>query len=113
VRPTYLPQGFELVDTTLHEQDGVVSLRYQRGVQQVVVTTRPATGVTGDPFERPEPVEPDRVEIDRGPFRGVDADLTMTLTPPPALWGRNAGTAITVSGDLPSAELVRVAESVQ
>jgi hypothetical protein len=114
VRPTYLPDGFELVDTALHETDGIVSLRYQRGVQQVVVTTRPASAATrDDPFDRTEPVESDAVQVERGPFRDVDARRTMTVTPPPALWGQTADVAFTVSGDLTSDELVRVAESMR
>jgi hypothetical protein len=114
IRPTYLPAGFELVDTTLHEGQAIVSLRYQRGVQQVVVTTRPATAASNeDPFERPEPVEPASRTIERGPFRDVEASCTMTVVPPPAIWGHNGEVQLTVAGDLTSAELVRVAESMR
>jgi len=114
LRPTFLPDGFELVATALNEDDGIVSLRYQHGVQQVVVSTRPAAAQpSADPFERPEPVEPEAVEVERGPFRDVDARLTMTVWPPPALWGQSPDVAFTVSGDLTSSELLEVAESMR
>ena len=86
----------------------------EHGVQQVVVTTRPASAqANADPFERPDPVEPETVHVERGPFRDVEASQTMTVWPAPALWGQNRDVAFTVSGDLTSAQLLRVAESLR
>jgi hypothetical protein len=114
LRPTYLPAGFELVDIALDPGPKVVSLRYQRGLEHVVVSTRPtAAAPSGDPFVRADPVGSDAVHIERGPFRDVEARRTMTVLPAPALWGRDRDVAFTISGDLTADQLVRVAESMR
>jgi DNA-directed RNA polymerase specialized sigma24 family protein len=114
LRPTYLPDGYELVDIALDEQRSIVSLHYQRGVQHLTVSTRPARPDAGtDPFHRAQPVRADSASIDTGPFRDVDAHRTMTVDPRPALWGQTATVAFTISGDLTSAQLTRVAESMR
>jgi len=114
LRPTYLPPGYELADVEVDDTHDIVSLHYQRGVQHLTVSTRPAGPDPGaDPFERPQPVHADSATIGRGPFRDVDAHRTMTVDPRPALWGQNGSVAFTVCGDLTSAQLTQVVESMR
>jgi hypothetical protein len=114
LRPTYLPPGYELVDIAVDDTHDVVSLHYQRGVQHLTVSTRPAgPDPSTDPFERPASVRPESTTIERGPFRDVRAHLTMTVDPRPALWGQNGSVAFSVCGDLTAAQLTQVVESMR
>lgn len=117
VRPAYLPSGFELARTTARIEGGVVSLRYQRGFQTIVVTTRrspvPKARTWDNPFPRGGLETPRSVAIEDGPFRGSRAERTGSLASPPALWGSNGDLAFTVSGDLTDDQLVQVAESLR
>jgi hypothetical protein len=116
-RPTYLPEGFELISVTAEPGDGVASMRYQRGFQAVTVTVRTAPVPAGtpwpDPFEREGAVPtPTPVTLSGGAFRVVEAQLVTGVGALPSLWGSDGELAFTVSGDLTGEQLVRVAESL-
>ncbi len=116
-RPTYLPEGFELVMVTADGDDGVASMRYQRGFEAVTVTIRTAPVPAGtpwpDPFEREGAAPtPTPVTLTGGAFRVVEAQRVARPGALPSLWGSDGELAFTVSGDLSAEQLVRVAESL-
>ena len=116
LRPTFLPSGFELAGTTVRIEGKVVALRYQRGFQQIVVTTRTSPVAKGqrwpDPFPGAgKPARP--VAIKAGPYRDTTAQRRAGLGSMPALWGTDGRLAFTVAGDLTDAQLTQVAESLR
>jgi len=117
LRPTFLPAGYELAGVTVRTEAKTVALRYQRGFERIVVTTRSSPVGRGaiwpDPFERPEPVAAGTVVIDGGPFRTTTAQRVATVGALPSLWGSDGTIAFTVAGDLSADHLVRVAESLR
>lgn len=130
--PARLPSGFELGDVgvarasrpTGDEQRqnppsrNVVSLRYQRGLDHIVVTTR----LTGsDPSRWGDPVvgssvrasEPERVEFDSGALRGYAGELVIDPNSVPHVWAIAGKLVVTIAGNADRAELLRIAESLE
>jgi len=117
-RPSFLPPGFELAAVTVRPEGKVVSLRYQRGFEQVVVTTRTSPvrrgAVWADPFERGAGgPRPERVRIGAGPFRLTTAERVAEVGSLPTVWGSDGTLAFTVAGDLTADQLIRVVESLR
>ncbi|MEJ7583927.1 MAG: hypothetical protein WKF43_07520 [Acidimicrobiales bacterium] len=56
LRPAFLPPGYELAAVTVRTEGAAVALRYQRGFERIVVTTRSSPVAGGvrwaDPFDR-------------------------------------------------------------
>ncbi|MBI2710924.1 MAG: hypothetical protein HYX34_14725 [Actinobacteria bacterium] len=117
-RPAWLPAGYELDRAAVSNRGGVVSLRYARGLQAVVLSLRRSPVAAGtpwpDPFDRRgRTVRRDRLTLERGRFRGVVVQRVSQLGARPSLWGSDGDLAFTVSGDLARDDLVRVAESLR
>lgn len=118
IRPSYLPDDFELAAVRAKADGAVVSLRYQRGPEHIVVTTRTSPVASGIEWANPYPHFPpgpptESVRLGGGRFRTVEATR---LTDPhlvQSLWGTDGRLAFTVSGHLTPTELVRVAESLR
>jgi hypothetical protein len=118
LQPTYLPIGFTLDTARARLADNVVSLRYRRGIEQVVVSTRPSPVTVGqpwpDPFPRPDgPARSTPVNLTGGAIRGNRADLVAGTTGGPQLWGSNGMLAVTVAGDVTPDELTLIGESLR
>lgn len=130
--PSWLPPGYDLAETataassrpTGDEQRqnppsrNVVSLRYQRGLDQIVVTTR----VTGsDPSLWGDPVigssvrssEPERVEFDSGALRGHAGELVIDPNSVPHVWAIAGELVVTIAGNADREELLRIARSLE
>ena len=128
--PTWVPSGFELGEVgvarasrpTGDEQHqnppsrNVVSLRYQRGLDQIVVTTR----LTGpDPARWGDPVigssararAPVRLRFVEGPLR--DAVLVIDPNSVPHIWAIAGPLVVTIAGTVDSDELVRIGQSLR
>ncbi len=119
--PAWLPEGYELDHAAVarssrptggeqHQNPpsrNVVSLRYRRGLDQIVVTTRSAGADRSrwaDPFGASKPK---RVTID-----GQDAWLVIDPDSVPHIWLVSGPSVITVAGNLDENELLRIAESL-
>jgi hypothetical protein len=130
--PAWVPSGFELGDVgvarasrpTGDEQHqnppsrNVVSLRYQRGLDQIVVTTR----LTGsDPSRWRDPVvgssvrakEPERVEFESGALRGHRGELVIDPNSVPHVWAIAGPIVVTVAGNADRAKLLQIANSLE
>jgi hypothetical protein len=128
--PEWLPSGFELGDVSVArasrptgdeqrqnpESRMVVSLRYQRGLDQIVVTTR----LTGpDPSRWGDPVigssvharTPVRLRFVKGALR--DAVLVIDPNSVPHIWAIAGPLVVTLAGNVDGEELVRIAESLR
>jgi RNA polymerase sigma-70 factor (ECF subfamily) len=118
LQPTYLPIGFTIDNARVRSVDKVVSLRYRRGFEHVIVTTRPSPVRAGepwsDPFPRPGgPARATPVNLTAGAIRGNRADLVAGATGGPQLWGSNGMLAVTVAGDLTTDELTLIGDSLR
>ncbi|HEU5151466.1 MAG TPA: hypothetical protein VFU19_13265 [Iamia sp.] len=117
--PEYLPDGFVSAGVVVDETDRIAQLRYARGAQELLITLRPSPVAAGqvwdDPFTRPEgqEVTPTEVAIESGPFRGATALQVAGPLALPSLWAADGELAFTVSGDVSSADLVRIAQSLR
>lgn len=130
--PARLPSGFELGDVgvarasrpTGDEQRqnppsrNVVSLRYQRGLDHIVVTTR----LTGsDPLRWGDPVigssvrasVPEPVAFDSGALRGYAGELVIDPNSVPHIWAIAGELVVTIAGNADRAELLRIAQSLR
>jgi hypothetical protein len=128
--PGWVPAGFELGDVAVAraarptggeahqnpESRMVVSLRYQRGLDQVVVTTRltgPDASRWNDPVigssVRARP--PVSLRLVKGALR--DAVLVIDPNSVPHIWAIAGPLVVTIAGNLGSDDLVRIAESLQ
>ena len=154
--PAWLPDGFELGDVgvartsrpTGSEQHrnpqsrNVVSLRYQRGLDHIVVTTRLAyTRRTASPSIRrqapaplspsvaPEPVifnrwtdpvmgssvrtrAPEPVIFKSGALQDVEGHVVIDPNSVPHIWAITKDLVVTIAGNADRAELLRIAESL-
>jgi hypothetical protein len=125
--PAWLPPGFERGDVAVArasrptgdeqnqnpESRMVVSQRYARGLDQIVVTTR----LTGsDPSRWSDPVvgssvrarEPERVAV-----AGHQGSLVIDPNSVPHVWAVAGPLVVTIAGNVGSNELVRIAESLR
>jgi hypothetical protein len=130
--PARLPSGFELGEVAVapasrptgDEQRpnppsrNVVSLRYQRGLDHIVVTTR----LTGPDASRwSDPVigssvrarVPERVEFDSGALRGYTGEVVIDPNSVPHVWAIAGELVVTIAGNADRDELLRIAESLE
>jgi hypothetical protein len=128
--PAWLPPGFELGEVAVArasrptgdeqnqnpESRMVVSQRYARGLDQIVVTTR----LTGpDPSRWGDPVigssvrarPPVRLRFVEGPLR--DAVLVIDPNSVPHIWAIAGQLVVTIAGNADGDELTRIAESLR
>lgn len=125
--PAWLPSGFELGDVSVARASrptgdeqrqnplsrNVVSLRYQRGLDQIIVTTR-STGP--DPSRWGDPVIGSSVRASppqRITFGGHDGWLVIDPNSVPHIWAIDGPLVITIAGNVDGDELVRIAESLE
>jgi hypothetical protein len=128
--PAWVPPGFELDEIAVARSSrptgdeqrqnppsrNVVSLRYARGLDQLVVTTR-STGP--DPSLWRDPVigssvrarTPVRLRFPKGLLR--DAVLVIDPNSVPHIWGIAGPLVITIAGTVTSDDLVQIARSLQ
>lgn len=129
--PESLPHGFKLAEVAVSNKPsptgteggnpparGVVSLAYRRGLDRLLVTTRP---VGDDPSRWSDPLatgegfvdRPERVRFDSGALRGEQGEVLIDPLAIPHVWAIGDGLVVTVSGDADRAELLDVAGSLQ
>ena len=139
--PANVPDGYELTEVAVAEDvtyptgsEGgnpsslnVVSLAYRRGLDRFLVTTRlshvPAPGepqlspeeLWSDPLATGEGFrdEPDRIRLSGGALDGIEARLLVVPRNTPHIWALTDKLVVTIAGDLSSAELIAVAESLE
>ena len=128
--PTWLPPGFELGDVGVArtsrptgdeqhqnpESRNVVSLRYQRGLDQIVVTTRltgPDPSLWGDPVigSSVHARTPVRLRFVKGALR--DAVLVIDPNSVPHIWAIAGPLVVTIAGNVDGEELERIAASLR
>jgi hypothetical protein len=128
--PASVPPGFELAEVAVarnsrptgDEQSqnppsrNVVSVRYARGLDQLVVTTRltgPDPSLWGDPVigSSVRARSPVRLLLVRGALR--DAVLVIDPNSVPHIWAIAGPLVVTIAGNLDGDGLVRVAESLR
>lgn len=124
--PSWLPEGFEPGEVAVarssrptgdeqHQNPpsrNVVSLRYERGLDHIVITTR-STG--DDPSLWRDPVlgssvranEPERIS-----FGGHDGWLVIDPGSVPHIWAIDGPLVITIAGNVDADELQRIADSL-
>jgi hypothetical protein len=125
--PAWLPEGFELGDVSVARASrptgdeqrqnppsrNVVSLRYQRGLDQIVVTTR-STGP--DPSRWGDPVIGSSVRASppkQITFGGREGWLVIDPNSVPHIWAIDGPLVITIAGNVDGDELIRIAESLE
>ncbi len=130
--PGWLPSGFELGDVGVarasrptggeqHQNPpsrNVVSVRYQRGLDHIVVTTR----LTGDdPARWGDPVigssvrakAPEKVTFESGALRGYSGELVIDPNSVPHVWAIAGPIVVTVAGNADRAVLLQIANSLR
>lgn len=128
--PAWVPDGYTLAEVRVSHEGSptgtegmnpptapVVSLSYRRGLEQLIVTSRPVgddPGAWGDPLAAGEgyPQEPEVVRLDTGVLAGRRAELIVDLLTIPHLWGVSDDLVLTVAGDVTRDELVAIAASI-
>jgi hypothetical protein len=130
--PSWVPAGFERVDVAVARRSrptgdeqrrnppsqGVVSIRYGRGLDELVVTSR-LTGADpsawGDPVLGSSPIarRPELVAFEKGALAGREGELVIDANSVPHVWAVAGPVVVTVAGNLDRAELIRVAESLE
>jgi hypothetical protein len=122
--PSWVPPGYELAQVAVAPEPGpagasgpVVVLSYRRGLELLLVTTRPGAGAGArlrDPLDTSRAArETERVSLSTGPFGGTEAGVVVAPGTVPHLWADAGGLGVTVAGDASRAELVRVVESLE
>lgn len=130
--PGWLPDGFELGDVGVAQQSrptggeqhtnppsrNVVSVRYQHGLDQIVVTTRstgPEPARWGDPVlgSSVRASEPEQVEFDSGALRGYRGEVVIDPNSVPHVWAVAGPIVVTVAGNADRADLLRIASSLR
>lgn len=130
ILPAWLPDGFERAEvrvSSLGSPTGtegmnpatapVVSMAFRRGLDLVVVSTRP---LGDDPDAWTDPLgpgeghlaDPEVVDVDGGVLAGRRVELSVDLLTVPHLWARTDTHVVTVAGDLTRAELLQLAASL-
>jgi hypothetical protein len=125
--PTWVPDGYRLAEVAVAsrsrptgdeqrqnpESRRVVSLRYDRGLDQLVVTTR----LTGsDPSRWGDPVTGSSLQTRRPAavtLAGHDGRLVIEPNSVPHVWAVAGPLVVTIAGNLSAAELRRIASSIQ
>ena len=129
--PAWVPSGFEPAEAAVAESSRptgdeqhqnppsrkVVSLRYRRGLDELVVTTRlvgPDRSSWGDPVIGSSPMarKPEQVTFDEGALRGSRGELVIDPNSVPHVWAIAGPLVVTVAGNLDREELIRIAESL-
>jgi hypothetical protein len=131
LEPTAVPDGFERAEVAVAdrarptggeahrnpESREVVSVRYRRGLDELVVTTRraiPGPAAWRDPVLGSAPMAraPERVTFRGGALDGVSGEVVVDANSVPHVWAIAGPLVVTVAGNLGRDELVRVAESL-
>jgi hypothetical protein len=127
-----VPSGFERVEVGVARRSratgdeqrrnpvsrDVVSIRYRRGLEELVVTSR-LTGsdpsAWGDPVIGSSPMgrRPQVVTFAEGALQGRQGELVIDANSVPHVWAVAGPLVVTVAGNLDHAELIRVAESLE
>ena len=130
--PSWVPSGFERVEVGVAKRSratgdeqrrnpvsqDVVSIRYRRGLDELVVTSR-LTGsdpsAWGDPVLGSSPMgrRPQVVTFAKGALQGKQGELVIDANSVPHVWAVAGPLVVTVAGNLDRSELVRVAESLE
>ena len=133
VTPAWLPDGFALAGVAVRQEaplsarpsgDGqnptdrsVASMTFQRGIEQITVTTRAAGEDPGrwrNPFPEASAVGAAFTDtIGDGRFNGADVSMRTTAVGGTQLWGVHDGVVFTVGGDLTADEARRVAATLR
>lgn len=130
--PSWVPSGFERVEVGVAKRSratgdeqrrnpvsqDVVSIRYRRGLDELVVTSRltgSAPSAWGDPVIGSSPMgrRPQVVSFADGALQGRQGELVIDANSVPHVWAVAAPLVVTVAGNLDRAELIRVAESLE
>src|SRR5262245_6845032 len=129
--PTWVPPGFERVEVGVANRSratgdeqrqnpvskDVVSIRYRRGVDELVVTSRltgPDPSAWGDPVIGSSPMgrQPQAVTFTKGALHGRQGELVIDANSVPHIWAVAGPLVVTVAGNLDRGELLHVAESL-
>jgi hypothetical protein len=129
--PRWVPDGFQRGEVAVAdrarptggeahrnpESREVVSVRYRRGLDELVVTTRraiPGPAAWGDPVLGSTPMAraPERVTFRGGALDGVSGEVVVDANSVPHVWAIAGPLVVTVAGNLGRDELVEVAESL-
>jgi hypothetical protein len=129
--PGWVPSGFEPAEVAVAESSRptgdeqhqnppsrrVVSLRYRRGLDDLVLTTRlvgPDRSSWGDPVIGSSPMarKPEQIKFDEGALRGSRGELVIDPNSVPHVWAIAGPLVVTVAGNLDREELIRIAESL-
>jgi hypothetical protein len=124
--PTWLPDGFSLVDAAVAEaarptgdgpdenppSRGVVSLAYGRGLDLLVVSTR-LIGPERARWSDPIPVAEAKEEPEPVTFAGAEGELRIDPAVVPHVWGLTDRLVVTVAGNVARDELLGVARSLE
>jgi hypothetical protein len=134
VTPGWLPEGYELSTVAVAagtpaglqasgggdnppNQD-VISISYRRGLDQITVTSRRATGAGTswkDPFSSATMAgtRVQNVRLDGGRFLGTIVEQVTTPGTVAHLWGRTPDLVFTVAGDVEPSQLLRTANGLR
>jgi hypothetical protein len=128
--PTWVPEGYAPAEVTASKKGSVtgaeganppvgdvVSLSYRRGLDQLIVTTRPVgpdPSLWRDPLASGEayPDQPEQIVIKAGALAGDEGELVIDPLAIPHVWVKTDQLVVTVSGDLTRDELLRVVQSL-
>jgi RNA polymerase sigma-70 factor (ECF subfamily) len=142
VTPAWLPSGFELAAVTIRQEAApgqattaggdnppdvsVMSLAFQRGIERITVTNRVALDPTAwrDPFGTGSSGgsgsggsgsggSTTRKVLGNGRYNGTEVRVTTDGAGRARLWGLADGALFTVSGDLTTADALRLAASLR
>jgi hypothetical protein len=124
--PTWVPDGYRLAEVSVArssrptggeehqnpESRNVVSLRYDRGLDRLVVTTR-LTGSNRTAWDDPVVGSSVRTnEPQRVTFGGRDGRLVIDPNSVPHVWAVAGPLVVTIAGNVDDEELLRIAESL-
>ena len=135
---TWLPGGYRLDHAAVSPSytgegtpraTGVVSFVYRRGLERVVVSTRPrdlfpfgppiagrfCTALSISAFicaNTPQTLRSHREKLEHGALAGEVAKVTVDVAVPPSLTVETPKLRVEISGDVDKAELLRIAESL-
>lgn len=123
VTPSWLPRGYRLATVHIRQQDRVVSLGFQRGVERFTITTRlvPDAATWADPFPRRTGASPVRqVTVRNGRFSGSDAAVSTGPAGDARIWGaapavdgETGDTGYTIAGAVTADEALHILRSLR